>query len=242
MNNNKKSRGSQFSTEETTKLTESILVDYFDNQQKEKWNQILIDKYGIKSPQKKRAKRIRLFSRFAAAATLLLFITIGIFHAPFNSTNSTQELLAIHLKDKKQGKNSKKSIEIVEHIETDAMVAYEENDYKSAIPLFVEIIEKKEIKIENYLLLGLSYLYNQNTQQAVEALKTARTIILTSTQNNTAEMASEINWYLSLAYLQDKDYKNAKKELTAIIENNGWKKEAAEELLASKSLSKYRYK
>ncbi len=239
MDTPKNSGRNQSSIEDATQITEIILTDYFDNQQREKWNKILKEKHGIEQPQKKRAKRIQLYRRLAAAAILLILVTAGIFYAPINQAKTTQDLIALHLEDKKQNTGIRKSGGTTVTIQTNAMAAYEENDYKNAIPLFLKILENKEAKIEYNLFLGLSYLYSQNAKKAIDAFKTARTKTRTTTQDNKEELATSINWYLSLAYLQQKDYKNARKELMAIIENNGRKKEAAQELLISKPLSTY---
>lgn len=205
-------------------MTEILITDYFDQQQKTKWNKILEKKHGVSFPQKKRVKRIQLYRTLAVAASLLLLVFAGNF---YSNTNSAENLVAQYLEEPFPSEN-RKGIDAVADKRKEAIAAISAKEYLSAIKIFEEITQTEEAKVDDYFYLGLSYLYHENAEKAVVMLLEARTM----KPSNFLDTKDEINWYLALAYFQDGDKENAKKELKNFInQSDFWNKAEAQALL-----------
>lgn len=242
MKKSKQNGGSIFSEMEKNKMTGLFLTDYFDHQQKEKWQQILEEQYGIDSPQKKSAKKIQLY-RFASVAAIIFFvISVGTFSIENILPKNSKELVAFNLgdTDKPITNDIRKNATIKKLSETSTIakeqlagqIAFKEGKYDLAIDYYTEIINANSTEINDYYNLGLSYLYlGKNAQKAIEYLLITRTMIPSLKSDNKEEYKDELSWFISLAYLQNNDLENVKKELDNIILIKGYKEEEAKTLL-----------
>lgn len=96
------------------------------------------------------------------------------------------------------------------------------------MPVFLE--KTQQASVEDYFLLGISYLYQEQAKpdQAVAALTKAKSL------QPAASLAQQIDWYLAIAHYQNKDTAAAKTLLQTITQQpDHYRKMQAAELLLS---------
>ena len=110
-----------------------------------------------------------------------------------------------------------------ETILNNAFMAYNEADYKKAIPLFENGFKATQ-NSELLFYEANAYLASGNTNKAIEKFK--------EHLNYTDILTQRSHWYLALAYLKNKDLKEAKNQLNKLI-NSGetFKKDQVSSLL-----------
>lgn len=157
---------------------------------------------GIDIPQEKKN-----FRRIAIAASFVGIVLISTFSVYYFSEKSSSNIYSEYFQPYPnevapivRGQNINTPI-------TDALEAYEKEDYNLSAKLFENISE-------DYALLygGISNLEIGQSQKAIDQLKSL------SLQNSNYQDAAE--WYLALAYLKNKDKQKAI-EMLEIIANKG---------------------
>ena len=98
-----------------------------------------------------------------------------------------------------------------ENVEKNAFIAYGENDYEKALPLFEEAYALSK-KSELLFYQGNALLAKGKT---IEAIDTFKQHILTSDS-----LTKRTHWYLALAYLKNKETAQSKKELQLLLESD----------------------
>ncbi len=104
-----------------------------------------------------------------------------------------------------------------------AYAAYDQHNYGLAIDLFKQTPEP-EMDSTKYLYLGISYLMNDQGNEAISSLAIAK--------KSAGNLENKIHWYMGLAYLKTGDVEQAKKYLILVKENgSSGDQNAASELL-----------
>lgn len=85
-------------------------------------------------------------------------------------------------------------------IATKAAEAYEKEDYFGAVKFYEKLVADNPENVKNNLFLAISFMATNQPKKAIDIL----TKITTSD-----EFHFDIQWYLALAYLKNKDLKNA---------------------------------
>ncbi len=107
-------------------------------------------------------------------------------------------------------------------LEYKAFEAYESNNYKNAVSLFIAVKDNKNLEYVDFYL-AQSYL---NTNQLDKAIP-----LFLDISTHKKEFSSESLWYLSLAYLKMDKKEKAIKILENLIQDGAYKKEEATILL-----------
>ncbi len=94
-----------------------------------------------------------------------------------------------------------------------AVTAYNEQDYTAAIPLFKQLLEKHPEEMEYQLSLGISYMEEEQYNQAGSSFRT----IIDQNDNLYIEQAE---WYLGFCYLQTGQNEEARKQFREIARSN----------------------
>lgn len=104
--------------------------------------------------------------------------------------------------------------------ETKAANAYENEDYFEALNFYQKLVANNPKNVKNNLFLGISYLATNQPKKAIVVLQTI-------TQSE--EYHFDIQWYLALAYIKNKEIQNAQANLNNLTkEENYYQKEAQE--------------
>ena len=107
-----------------------------------------------------------------------------------------------------------------------AMGIYEQKDYKGAIDKLQNIkVETKDKEAVGFYL-GMAYLANGNTNQAIEKFQKLQQQSLTTYQDQTT-------WYLALAFLSNKELEKSKAQLIKLSKKDSFYKKKATKLLKS---------
>lgn len=80
--------------------------------------------------------------------------------------------------------------------ETAAIQAYEKEDYFGAVKYYEKLQKNDSTNIKNNLFLGISYLATNQAQKAIDILNKI---------NTPSDFQFDIQWYLGLAYLKNKN-------------------------------------
>ncbi len=170
---------------------------------------------------------------YAIAAALLLFLSaLFLFKALSPSSLSTGDLVATHLEEIHKAPSNKMGSSEEEANWAAAKKAYEAENYERAAMSLEKIVEGGTDKAVVYFYLGLSYLYQQNTDvnKAVSVFEEAA---------KDGDYKNESLWYMSLAYLKNGEPNKAKEVLKEIVNKTSkeaertFKYEEAVELLKS---------
>jgi len=156
--------------------------------------------------------------------TTLLFFTFNYLY-PTSNQPPYEQLVIASLDKPYEHTNNRKGV-IMEDSRTQAIDAYVAKDYKKAIDSYQLITSSENATIEDHFFLGLSYLYVDQTSNAIPKLKKA--LAIPTTAKSDFRSKEIIHWYLALAYLKDNKVGLAKEELKKI---KGHKKQKALELL-----------
>lgn len=216
----------QMNESEMESFTQKLLDEKFGEEDKTRWANILAEKHHIKrnaSPKPNAGRRIKpLFARVGAiAATFTLLVA-----AFFLLRQSPIEIADAYLANNKLEYGSiRKSLTNVADLRLNAGQAYEAKEYPEAIDTWKEVLQKDQPIAEDYFYLGLSYLHNQQMDQAIESLLKARPLSVEE-----ARFVQEINWFLSLAYVKNKEPQKALAELNK-IQSNDWNYDKAVQLI-----------
>jgi tetratricopeptide (TPR) repeat protein len=161
------------------------------------------------------------FRMWAAAATVLVFISIGIWL--FKSDDNSRKLtpLAAEYFEPYPALGITRGDD-AKDVSTEALRTYAVNDFKQAIPL----LEKSfQLNKDSIFLFYKSIAYLGNGQAAEAAL------ILNSLQTSDKVPIESVEWYLALAYIDLKQRENALILLKKAANTEGGYQSKAKELL-----------
>jgi len=102
-----------------------------------------------------------------------------------------------------------------------ATVAFQENSYAAAA---YEIEKITSPTVEQQFYLGLAYLYQKDYDKSITQFEPV-------TQQKSIDYSPAARWYVSLAYLKNKQTKQAEKYLQQIVRDTSWKHKEARKLL-----------
>jgi tetratricopeptide (TPR) repeat protein len=162
------------------------------------------DAVNDKSHEIKTVARMPIFKIIAVAAGIIgiLFLTLIYIH---NQRMSTGDLYKQYFKVLTHPDKAVKSEQdtITEKDNTlKAVSYYEQENYKEAIYHYKEAIAKDPDNDKNQLFLGISYLADNEPNEAIKVLFTY--------DFPKSKYIQDRDWYLALAYLKIKDVPNAK--------------------------------
>lgn len=226
MKNFKQYFNNQLTEAENNEITSALLTNYYDSVLEKKWAKELSEKYGV-SPHKAQEKKVKVITLaqklLALAASFLLLFTLYQL-SDTGVQQNYQELVATHLAEKYTHINVRKGLS-QDDLRTLATEAYVSDNYPTAIDYYKQVIQLSAgPKIEDHFFLGLSYLYNNQLELAINTLQPTLEMDITSN----FQSKEIINWFLGLAYLKTNNIEAAKIELAKI---KGPKKQKAKELL-----------
>jgi len=104
--------------------------------------------------------------------------------------------------------------------EAKAAQAYEKEDYFEALNLYQKLVANNPNNVKNNLFLGISFLATNQEKRAIDVL---------SKITQSEEFHFDIQWYLALSYIKNKELQNALATLNNLTkEENYYQKEAQE--------------
>lgn len=158
-----------------------------------------------------------------AAASIALLVGIGSWLFFFNSSDvSTNQLYAANFSPYDNVVHPIERGNQLEDLKTKAFTAYEEKEYTIALQLFKELQSKQgDDYIKFYEAIILMELNNH--KEAIPLLHNYR--------DKNGELKDRATWYLALSYLKTNELSKCKEELKFLIQQNGFKVDAAKELL-----------
>ncbi|MEL6657033.1 MAG: hypothetical protein AAFR36_11335 [Bacteroidota bacterium] len=209
------------------RLTTDLVYQQLDPVKKENWREVLRKEHGVERSKKASARLLSMPRLIAIAASVALLITFVLIFNNKIATPAHQELAQEYItKLPIAGDQSViRSAEEEDELRLQANEAYVRGDYDTAIQDWESLIASGTATQYDRFYLGASYLRNEpgNPQKAVELL----------TQVEAAELQQEVNWVLSLAYLQLDDIASARPILERIVTEDAFMAAAAAQLLAS---------
>lgn len=141
-----------------------------------------------------------------AAAAILLFVSFGYYF--FNKEYTNDSLFAEYYQPAKNIVHPIVRNETEENEETNAFIAYQQQDYKVAQQLFHSLFESTQ-KSEILFYEAISMLETDQIDLAIQKLEAHK-------QFNDA-VSSRTNWYLALAYLKQNNIEKVKTILKDIV-------------------------
>lgn len=214
-------------------LTRKVIRQSVESEQWLRWQEKLSKQYNINRNENPKtllpkAQPInRWFLGIAAGVAILIISIVALKTSPPANVNQlASEYLAANQFPHPLEHRSKGSEEALSQLRNQAASAYIKRDYPSAIALGEKIVQQSpQVTTDDYFFLGLSYLYDNTDNRAVEYLRKAQ---LASQNSN--RFKQEIDWYLALALIKDHQYEAAQSALDHIIENNQWRTKEAKAL------------
>ncbi len=173
----------------------------------------------ISVPQKGKVISLSFF-RYAAAACIIGILGLVSWRLIFTQKSiNEQEIYASYFKPLTnpdatvRGENSTTD-------ESQAIQAYEKEDYFEAVKYYEKLVSNNPDNVKNNLFLGISFLETNQPKKAIDVLNK-----ITISE----EFHFDIQWYLALAYLKNKDIPLAQTAFSNLTkEENYYQKEAKE--------------
>lgn len=177
--------------------------------------QLIVEKH---QSVKKSSISIIKISRYAAAAILLILISAGSYF--LLRPASPEQLFERHF-EIYPNLNTVKSSEANEL--SRALLYYEVKDWDTAILLLNDFLLVDKSNVAGMFYLANAYLAEGESEQAIFWLKKAAA--------EHSNFKDQINWYLALAYLHQKDIKQARSQLEMLVGKSNFYSEKARKLL-----------
>ena len=160
--------------------------------------------------------------KFAAAACIISIIGIATYRIFFSSEYlSEQEIYSCYFKPL----TNTDAIVRGENDTTDeakAAKAYENEDYFEAVNYYQKLVSNNTDNVKNNLFLGISLLATNQPKKAIDVLNS---ITLSE------EFHFDIQWYLALAYIKNKEIQNAQTTLNLLSKEENYYQKEAQEIL-----------
>lgn len=209
--------------EELSNFTDVFMRAKYDDDRQNRWQKTLAGQHQVKRDKPEKTRRIYLWAASAAAAVAI--IVFMLFSNPFTANASYEQLADAFLSEEfYENQEMIKGDQDVEQLNLQAIFAYNNKDFSTAIHHYETIVANGAATYEHYFFLGLSYLY---TEQPVDAI----TNLLKVPESNAAgKFIQESRWFLALAYLKNQDLDNGMIVLRSITPAM-WKYDEAQQLL-----------
>lgn len=197
-------------------ITKELIKSHFkDIELKQKWGSMLDDDFNLKEITRFPEPTIPLiknrgFILVIIAVILSVLMMVLTQWSQKNNLNesSLQALLNDHYANPVPRELMKGPAEDIP-IEQNPYSLYQAKEYKKAIPIFIETIEKEPLIEEHHFYLGLSYLYDGKPKEAIKKFDW----ILNQDKSNRKDMAI---WFKALALTEAGDFKEAKTYLQIV--------------------------
>lgn len=225
MDLNKYKDGS-LSKEELEAFTNKFMRAKYDDDRRTRWQRLLGEEHNFMREHAQQAgstsKRIYLWIGSAAAVGLLIFLWL---FAPGISPDSYEQLADNYLTEEfYENREDSRGEQDVEQINLQAIFAYNQKDFQTAIERYETIVGRGQANDQHHFFLGLSYLYLDRYDQAILNLRKVPELDARS------KFIKEHRWFLSLAYLKNKQVEEGKAVLLT-IQPGDWKYGEAQVLL-----------
>lgn len=218
------------SGEELEKATRDLLSAKFNEERRAAWKAQLAKDHAVQRTivqEVKLPKRRRFLYVAMAAAAALLFLLVAFPFIRQSSDTSVQALAMEYLEEPYPNNMMKKGEQTsIPETRLKAIAAYNQTDYIDAKGFYKQIIQSDEVEVGDYLYLGLSELYTENYADAVAYLEEAKPLTITN-----HKFEQEVNWFLSLAYVQNQQVEDARLLLQTIVRDKTWMHQNASKLL-----------
>ena len=195
---------------------------------KEDWRQKLEEQYGStaeKGPNPPK-KNLPFYSVVLSLAASIALIFGLLFLFP-NSSSDYNSLAESYIQTAPFANNlDARGNNQSEEFRTIATSAYKKGDYQAAISAYEQAIKQGEKTVEDHFFLGLSYLYNNQFDQASLFLSES----LKLSKSNGEFFEEEIRWFLALAQIKSGAKEDAIRTLKNIKEGH-WQYSKSQELL-----------
>ena len=190
-------------------------------------NILISDKIESKDYEIKKVVRMPIFRIIAVAAGIIgiLFFTVTfLYQQRMSVDNLFKENFKIltHPDGVVRG-DAENTDSLTE--EKKAVYYYERENYKEAIVQYEKIVQEQPKNEKAQLFLAVSYLANFQPENAIE--------ILAANDFSNSNYKQDRDWYLALAYLNNKDLKNAKLLFQHLSQENSYYQTPSRKLLKS---------
>ena len=229
MENINKYKQGQFSVEELESFTYDFMRAKYDEDRKDRWQGILANTYGMKregNPERQVLPFRKIMPWIGAAAAAIL---IGLFLVPFDQTITEQtyaQMVDQFLQeDFLDNQSIIKGDQDASQLNIEAILAYNQQDFTTAINKYQAFIATGNASNEQYFFLGMSYLYNEQYADASLSLQEV------TSNDPSQKFLSEAQWFVALAYLKNEQLTEARSTLLS-IETTDWNYEKAQRLLS----------
>lgn len=189
----------------------------------EKVEQEINHKIELKVNEQKKAKVISMsFFRYAAAACVIGIICFTSYNLFFVTKQLDEQ--AIYASYFKPLTNPDATVrgENGATEESIAVQAYEKEDYFEAVNAYQKLVANNPDNVKNNLFLGISFLGTNQPKKAIDVLNKI---------TNSEEFHFDIQWYLALAYIKNKELQNAQTTLSNLTKEENYYQKEAQEIL-----------
>lgn len=172
-----------------------------------------IDKKVIETESSKKVFFMQ-FIRYAAAACIVGIVAFATWRFAFQKTASIDEQ-AIYAANFKPLTNPDGIVrgENDSTLESKAANAYEKEDYFGAVNYYEKLVAANPSNAKNNLFLAISFMATNQHKKAIDLL---------SKMTSSDEFHFDIEWYLALAYLKNKDIQNASVHFQNLSKENNY--------------------
>ncbi len=216
------------SQEELEEFTNVFMRAKYDNDRKTRWQGLLANQENFlrntsNSTSKGLSRRVFLWTASAAAVALIAFLLL---YGPGPSPSSYEQLADNYLTTEfyENREEDDRGEQDVEQINQEAISAYNQKDFSTAIARYEAIIISGQANDRHYFFLGLSHLYTAAYQEAINHLLQVPLL------NPSSKFMQEHRWFLALAYLKNNQVSEGKTILQSIPAGS-WKYQEAQDLL-----------
>jgi len=174
----------------------------------------------LEKPSKKSSKRVM---RYAVAASIAVFISLGTYSLFFKKVNNNKIVTEFY-KPYDVTLVNRSSNDNITPMMREALYKYENEEYREAAKLFQDILEINPQMTASYLYSGISYMELDQLKRAEKAL----TAVLEHNDNLYMEQA---DWYLGMVYLMMDEKDKAKIQFRKIKAADGYYRDEANKIL-----------
>ena len=175
----------------------------------------------ISEIESKQVVKSKNFTKWIAAASIVLVVGVSYFFFSNDNTNSNK-LFTDYFEPYRNVIQPIERGNSLQDEKTLAFIAYEKGDYKKAITLFSKLYKSTD---ESYYLF-----YQANALLKLEKAKEAVPLLLEHLKTKDT-LTPKSRWYLALAYLKLNKKEKAKISLKKVISDGKYKTKEARELL-----------
>ena len=209
----------QMNEKEISDFTEVLIQQKFDEEKRNTWSQLLKENHNLERSGKTMAskrRKIPLARMIGVAASFLLLMGLG-YYIMMPSTPEYKRLSYEYVQNLPiTGDPSviRKDIIEEEDVRLKANEAYVDGDFDAAVEYWEVLLSNDTYNTRDLFYLGISYLRKENADPA------ACIRYLKMVQERGTNFSQEINWVISLAYIELDDIDSARPILEQIVQND----------------------